>query len=148
MARGARGGAGGRFAIGALAVLVLALVVSWAYATFRPREGEVPDLATVGTPARRVIRVQVLNGSGEGGMGSKVASYLRQGGFHVVEVRNADRPDYVATLVVARRPDPVSARAVARFLGGPPVIRQAWDSDVADVTVVLGSDRSRLRLDD
>jgi hypothetical protein len=37
---------------------------------------------------------------------------------------------------------------VARYLGGPPVIRQAWKSDVADVTVVLGSDRSRLHLDD
>jgi hypothetical protein len=35
---------------------------------------------------------------------------------------------------------------VARYLGGPPVIRQAWSSDQADVTVVLGSDRSRLRL--
>ncbi|MGH7731668.1 MAG: LytR C-terminal domain-containing protein [Candidatus Eiseniibacteriota bacterium] len=145
MARGARAT---RITIAGLAVVVGALAVSWGYATFRPNVEPTRDLATVGTPARRVIRVQVLNGSGEGGIGSRVASYLRQGGFHVVEVRNADRPDYVATMVVARRQDPVSARAVARYLGGPPVIRQAWDSDVADVTVVLGSDRSRLRLDD
>jgi hypothetical protein len=131
-----------------LAVLVVALMVSWGYATFRPQGDRARDLTTVGTPARRVIRVQVLNGSGEGGIGSRAASFLRQGGFHVVEVRNADRSDYLATLVVARRADPVSARAVARYLGGPPVIRQAWDSDVADVTVVLGSDRSRLHLDD
>jgi hypothetical protein len=143
-----RGGAGARIAIGGLALVVLALAVSWGYATFRPRGDGMRDLTTVGTPAHRVIRVQVLNGSGEGGIGSRAASYLRQGGFHVVEVRNADRSDYQATLVVARRADPVSARAVARYLGGPPVIRQAWDSDVADVTVVLGSDRSRLRLDD
>ena len=33
-----------------------------------------------------MIRVQVLNGSGEGGLGSRVASFLREGGFHVVEV--------------------------------------------------------------
>ena len=149
MARGARGGnAGARIAIGGLAVLVAALAVSWGYATFRPAGEPRRELATVGTPSRRVIRVQVLNGSGEGGIGSRVASFLRQGGFHVVEVRNADRSDYLATLVVARRADPVSARAVARYLGGPPVIRQAWNSDVADVTVVLGSDRSRLHLDD
>ena len=145
---GARGGGGARIAIAALSVLVAALVVSWGYATFRPVVETRRDLATVGTPARRVIRVQVLNGSGEGGIGSRVASFLRQGGFHVVEVRNADRPDYPATMVVARRADPVSARAVARYLGGLPVIRQSWDSDVADVTVVLGSDRSQLRLDD
>ena len=36
---------------------------------------------------------------------------------------------------------------VARYLGGPPVVKQAWDSDAADVTVVLGSDRSHLRLE-
>jgi hypothetical protein len=150
VARRARsaGGGGARIAIGALAVLVAALVGSWGYATFRPVAESRQSLATVGTPSRRVIRVQVLNGSGEGGIGSRVASFLRQGGFQVVEVRNADRSDYLATLVVARRDDPVSARAVARYLGGPPVIRQAWDSDVADVTVVLGSDRSRLHLDD
>ena len=130
-----------------LGMVVLALVGSWAWTTFRPPDDQ-GQLATVGTPSRRVIRVQVLNGSGEGGIGSKVASFLRQGGFHVVEVRNADRSDYVATIVVARRADPVSARAVARYLGGPPVVRQAWDSDVADVTVVLGSDRSRLHLDE
>lgn len=148
MARGAKGGGGSRIAIAALTVVVGALAVSWGYATFRPVTETTRELATVGTPARRVIRVQVLNGSGEGGVGSRVASFLRQGGFQVVEVRNADRPDYLASVVVARRSDPVSARAVARYLGGPPVVRQAWDSDVADVTVVLGSDRSRLRLDD
>jgi hypothetical protein len=133
--------------IGVLALLVVALVASWAYATFWPKPGA-SRIATVGTPARRVIRIQVLNGSGEGGIGSRVASFLRQGGFQVVEVRNADRQDYFATMVVARRVDPTSARAVARYLGGPPVIKQSWNSDVADVTVVLGSDRSRLHLDD
>ena len=150
MAHRARGGGGGPalIAMWALALLVIALAGSWAYATFWPRGGAAGGVTTTGTPARRVIRVQVLNGSGEGGIGSRVASFLRQGGFQVVEVRNADRPDYFATMVVARRADPASARAVARYLGGPPVIRQAWDSDVADVTVVLGSDRSRLHLDD
>jgi hypothetical protein len=131
-----------------LAIAVLALIVSWAYTSFRPGRETGEALTTVGTPSRRVIRVQVLNGSGEGGIGSRVASFLRQGGFQVVEVRNADRQDYFATMVVARRQDPTSARVVAGYLGGPPVIRQAWTSDVADVTVVLGSDRSRLHLDD
>jgi hypothetical protein len=135
-------------AVWALAVVVVALAGSWAYATFWPKGGEVRRITTAGTPARRVIRVQVLNGSREGGIGSRVASFLREGGFQVVEVRNADRADYFATMVVARRTDPTSARAVARYLGGPPVIRQAWNSDVADVTVVLGGDRSRLHLDD
>jgi len=137
-----------RVGLWVLGLVVLSLVGSWAWATFGPDSRPAAREATLGTPERRVIRVQVLNGSGEGGIASRVASYLRQGGFQVVEVRNADRSDYFATMVVARRPDPLSARAVARYLGGPPVIRQAWNSDVADVTVVLGSDRSRLHMND
>jgi hypothetical protein len=36
---------------------------------------------------------------------------------------------------------------VARYLGEPPVIRQASASELAEVTVVLGSDRSRIHLE-
>ena len=129
-----------RWVTSALALLVAALVLSSVYARFAPSGRLRPGAHD------RVVRVQVLNGSGESGLGSRAASFLREGGFHVVEVKNADRSDYFATLVVARREDPSAAGAVARFLGGPPVIRQAWGSDLAEVTLVLGSDRSRLRL--
>jgi hypothetical protein len=124
-----------------LALVVVALLLSWVWVRFGA--GRTGERAAGPQP---VIRVQVLNGSGEGGVAGRLASVLREGGFHVVEVRNADRDDYFATLVVARLEDPASALAVARYLGGPPVIRQALGSDQADVTVVLGSDRSRLRL--
>jgi hypothetical protein len=136
-----RGDALARIGTASLAVLVAALLGSWAWSRFGPRPA-----GDGGSEVRPVIRVQVLNGSGEGGVAGRLASTLREGGFHVVEVRNADRDDYFATLVVARREDPAAALAVARYLGGPPVIRQAWTADQADVTVVLGSDRSRLRL--
>ena len=132
-----------RIGVAMLALVVVALLGSWAYATFVPK----PKPPHAG-PEHRVIRVQVWNGSGEAGIGAKVASYLREGGFHVVQVENADRQDYFATLVVARQSDVETANTVAHYLGSPPVIRQAWNSDVADVTVVLGSDRSRLHLDD
>jgi len=132
----------GRWALGALTLLVAALALSAVYARLRPHRAP----RTQG-PESRVIRVQVLNGSGEGGIGARVAGYLKDGGFQVVEVENADRSDYSGSVVVARREDVSSAEAVARYLGGPPVIRQSWASDVADVTVVLGSDRSRLHLE-
>ena len=128
--------------IGALGLVVAALVLSWAYAMLVPR----PEQRAVG-PQGRVIRVQVLNGSREGGIGARIAHELREGGFQVVEVANADRSDYVESLVVSRRDDLGSARAVAKFLGDPPVVLQAWTSDAADVTVVIGSDRSRLRVE-
>jgi hypothetical protein len=136
-----RGETPARVGTAALALLVAALLLSWVWARFGAGR---PEAGAEGAPS--AVRVQVVNGSGEGGVASRLASRLREGGFHVVEVRNADRDDYFATLVVARRDDPAAALAVARFLGGPPVIRQAWGSDQADVTVVLGSDRSRLRL--
>lgn len=131
-----------KVAIALLALVVAALTLSVIWSRVAPHAS-----APVTGPKHHVIRVQVLNGSGEGGIASRVASYLREGGFQVVEVKNADRSDYFATLVVARRGDLEPARIVARYLGGPPIVRQAWDSDLAEVTVVLGSDRSRLRLE-
>ncbi len=122
-----------------LALLVLGLAGSWAYARFASHGPAAPGES-------RAIRVQVLNGSGESGVASRLATDLREGGFHVVEVQNADRFDYFPTLVVARTADPAPALAVARYLGRPPVLRQVWDAGSADVTVVIGRDRSRIRL--
>jgi hypothetical protein len=126
-----------------LGLIVLALMASTFMARFPSTEG-----ARVVPSGAGVIRVQVLNGSRAGGIGAKVASALREGGFHVVEIGNADRADYFATLVVARTPDPGPARAVARYLGGLPVVLEARDTDEAEVTVVLGSDRSHLRMEE
>lgn len=137
-----RSGVGSRLVVAFFALLVAALAGSWAWAHFLQRKGP----RTAG-PRDRVVRVQVVNGSGEGGAASKASTFLRDGGFHVVEVRNADRFDYFATLVVARTEDIEPARVVAAYLGDPPVLRQAWSSDLAEVTVVLGRDRSRVRLE-
>ena len=131
----------GGIAIGVLAVVVLALVGSWAWSHRAPRPHQ------RGRPGVRVIRVQILNGSGEAGIGTRVATFLREGGYKVVEVRNADRSDYFASAVVASRTDLSMAREVAHYLGEPPMILQAWDSDLADVSVLIGSDRSRLRVE-
>jgi hypothetical protein len=131
----------GTIALWVVGLAVVALAGSFFWARFKP-----------GGPGRHrpmpgIIRVQVLNGSGQGGVGIRVASFLREGGYHVVEVRNADQGDYFASMVVARRGDLAMAREVAHYLGGPPLIRQAWDSDLADVSVLVGRDRSRLHLE-
>jgi hypothetical protein len=148
-----------RALIAVLSVVVIALAGSWAWTHFGLRSVQLPEElrgpdasarvnAGAEVPAQdRVIRVQVLNGTREGGMGTRMASYLREGGFHVIEVKNADRSDYFATLVVARRDDPSAARAVARYLGSPPVILQTRGGDPAEVTLIIGSDRSRVRME-
>ena len=134
---------GTRIALAACGLLVAVLVGSWAWARFVPHGREQGRART----AARVIRVQILNGSGDAGIGVRVASFLREGGYRVVEVRNADRSDYFSSMVVARRTDLSIAREVAHYLGGPPLIQQAWDSDLADVSVLIGGDRSRLHLE-
>ncbi len=127
----------------ALAVLVGGLIVS----TFASRWHGRP-LAWLPRRHPRVVRVQVVNGSGESGIASRVAQFLRDGGFEVTEIRNADRSDYFSTLVVARRADVTGARAVARYVGGAPVIRQEWGAELADVSLVIGTDRSHLKVGD
>ncbi len=146
-----RKGGGAPVLLLVVGLLVAVLAGSWAWAQFGGRLPVVPTWRDKAGKRRsqgeRVIRVQVLNGSGEAGIGTRVAAYLRAGGFHVVEVRNADRQDHFASLVVARRTDLSLAREVSHYLGGPPLIQQAWDSDLADVSVLIGSDRSHLRLE-
>lgn len=133
-----RGGSGSRAWLVVLALVVAALAGSWWWTQYGPRN---PGTRRSG---RHVVRVQVLNGSGEPGVGTRVAAFLREGGFQVTDVRNADRTDYFATFVVARRADLSLATEVAHYLGGPPLVRQEWSSELADVSVVVGSDRSRL----
>lgn len=135
-----RRGTSSRVWLTLLALVVAALGLSWAWALYSPRN---PAARRSG---RHVVRVQVLNGSGEPGVGTRVAAWLREGGFQVTDVRNADRTDYFATFVVARRGDLSLAREVAHYLGGPPLVRQEWTSELADVSVLVGSDRSRLMI--
>lgn len=139
----AKRGAGNmqRAAMIGLGLVVAALVVSWGWSMFG---GRTPGARRTG---KHVVRVQVLNGSGEPGVGTRVAAYLRAGGFQVTDVRNADRNDYFATFVVARRSDLSLADEVGHYLGGPPLVRQEWNSELADVSVLVGSDRSRLKLE-
>jgi len=135
-----RGDGAQRFWLTVIGLGVAGLLISWGWSTFGART---PGSRRTG---RHVVRVQVLNGSGEPGVGTRVAAFLREGGFQVTDVRNADRSDYFATFVVARRPDLSLAEEVAHYLGGPPLVRQEWSSELADVSVLVGSDRSRLSI--
>ena len=72
-------GAGTRIAIAIVALAVVALLGSIAWTFVR---GPGPDAPQRPDPVtnRPVIRVQVLNGSGEGGVGGRIAHGLREGG--------------------------------------------------------------------
>lgn len=96
----------------------------------------------VGKPSHPV-RIELLNGSGRAGLGGAMASYLRDGGFDVLEVSNADRTDYRNTLVVNRKEGDDLAKVVAEYLGTRHVIEQLSSQEMIDVTVIVGRDARR-----
>jgi hypothetical protein len=120
-------------ALATLFVIVAALVVSTAL-----RVG--PQSA--GRP-KRPIRIELLNGSGRSGLAGELASYLRDGGFDVLVVSNADRSDYRNTLVVNRSEWPEQGTVVADYLGTRHVIQQMRSQEMIDVTVIVGRDARR-----
>jgi polyisoprenyl-teichoic acid--peptidoglycan teichoic acid transferase len=92
---------------------------------------------------KQPIRVELLNGSGRVGLAGALASYLRDGGFDVLEVGNADRADYRTTLVVSRTDAVEPGRVVAEYLGTRHVIQQVGPQELIDVTVIVGRDARR-----
>ena len=61
----------------------------------------------------------------------------------MLEVSNADHPDYRSTLVVSRGENPEPARVVAEYLGTSHMIQQAGAQEMIDVTVIVGRDARR-----
>ena len=134
MARKAKGGSPLLDAtLVALFVLVVALALSVALRVGPTGSGR-PD---------HPIRIELLNGSGRVGLAGELASFLRDGGFDVLEVSNADRSDYRTTLVVARTEQPGPSKIVAEYLGTSHVVQQIGSQEMIDVTVIVGRDARR-----
>lgn len=87
-----------------------------------------------------VIVVEVRNGCGIRGLGDRVARYLKDEGFDVIFVGNAEDFEFAETMVVDRSGEWAKAREVAHALGGIPVVQQVTSATFFDATVVLGQD--------
>lgn len=96
----------------------------------------------------RPIRVEVLNGSGVVKAGLGLAEALRDQGFDVVSIGNADRSDYEETLVLDRVGRLDYAAAVAEELDVEPAFLQKNRDLLLEVTVILGRDRAGRYLPD
>jgi hypothetical protein len=92
-------------------------------------------------PGGKPIRVEVLNGSGVNRAGLAVAEDLRERGFDVVDIRNADRSDYAQTVVLDRVGVPEYALAVASEIGVGNTLEEPNGGLLLEVTVILGRDR-------
>lgn len=91
------------------------------------------------------FRIEVLNGTGADGLGSKTATALRQKGIDVFQVENADHFDYKETILIGRKKND-SLAALGQALGCRNVIEQLSDDSFVDATLILGADYKMLKI--
>jgi hypothetical protein len=95
------------------------------------------------------VRIEILNGCGVGGIARTVADRLRDAGFDVLTLDNADSFNYPESIVVDRVGKPSHAARVADELRIPNRIQQIIPDPfrIETVTVIIGKDYVRLGLD-
>ena len=119
-----------------MTALVAIVGLAWALLDGRSREPHSEPAALAGSER---VTVEVLNGSGRGGLARIATRVLRQAGFDVVYFGTA-RDSVRVTQALARRGDSAAAARVAKALGATRA-RIAIDTLVrVDVTVLLGDD--------
>lgn len=105
------------------------------------------EATPVASPTVEIATIAVLNGTGRGGLAGSTADYLRDEGFRVTHVANADRPDYASTLIVQNRNKPETMTRLLGVLELPhTAVVQGEDPDAThDIVVVLGQDYPALQ---
>ena len=95
-----------------------------------------------------VIQIEVLNGSGVGGLAATFTKKLRENGFDVVESGNFESFDMKETMVIDRSGFIENAKRVAKALGvhEKNIVQQLAPSYYLDATVVIGSDYKQLNI--
>jgi polyisoprenyl-teichoic acid--peptidoglycan teichoic acid transferase len=114
-----------------------------------------PDAMALAAIPAGTLRVDVENGSGVSGAARRVASVLKQAGFTIGEIGDADRSDYGTTEIhehsnvtfagaKVRSALPRSlSKAVVVPDASPSSSPEATPTQSSDVTVIVGSDLSR-----
>lgn len=85
------------------------------------------------------LRLVVLNGNGVSGAAGRAAEALEGYGFDIVKVGDADRKDFVTTVVIVRPSDVARAEDLVATLGFGEV-RSGTVEDGVDAVVIVGSD--------
>lgn len=94
------------------------------------------------TEQQESARIEVLNGTQRSGMAAMTGSFLKDKGFVVVRIDNADRDDYRETVIVDHAGKAVAANNIARLLEVPSTAISASEGGGGDVdiTIILGED--------
>ncbi len=92
-----------------------------------------------------IIRVEVLNGCGRGGIAFQLAQDLRKEGLDVVNIGNARNFKYRKTLILNRSGKKGIAKRISEVIGcGEPQDRIEKKA-LVDVTVIIGRDYLRIK---
>jgi hypothetical protein len=92
----------------------------------------------------KLIRVVVLNGNGQPGVGAEISTLLAPSGYHVVSSQNTETFDTKETQVIAATTAFLaSAGDVRGLMGLGKVYVGAQPTGIADITIVVGKDYSQ-----
>jgi hypothetical protein len=91
------------------------------------------------------VRIEVLNGTGEDGLGRIVARALLRKKVDVLFVGNADSFDYPHTVLIARREKP-EIKSLGELIGCERFVEQLRNDTMVDATLIVGADYQRLDL--
>jgi LCP family protein required for cell wall assembly len=84
--------------------------------------------------------VEVLNGTGVSGAGQKVADALKQQGYDVSDVKNADSFDYKTSEVISHKKDVPGLDKIAQFMNSTNIKQEVNPKPKVDVTIIVGRD--------
>lgn len=125
-------------------LLLGAVVIFLAYSliiNLFPQKNEIAEEKNI-QKTSQIIQLEVLNGCGVSGVADKFTSYLRSGGFDVVQSGNYMSFDIEKSLVIDRIGNRANALKVAKELGidEKQVIQQLNNDYFLDVSLVVGKD--------
>ncbi len=102
-----------------------------------------PASESVASASGAPLRVEVLNGTTQPGVAAATAELLKAQGWDVVSVGDADRKDYVQTIVINYAAPPASVQKISTDLSLEPSLATLdglKTQSPVDVRVVVGSD--------
>ena len=90
------------------------------------------------------IRVEVLNGSGTVGLANKLADQLKNKGFQITKVGNADSFNYSETQILDRTGKASLVREIRDLIGASSSSQKVvQDSSNSDITIIIGKNFNR-----
>lgn len=95
------------------------------------------------TVPRSQTAIEVLNGSGVSGVAGSVADMLRDEGYQVVHIGNADHNDYEDSRVISRTENMDAARDIAVLIPNAQLLKEELPENGVHVTVIVGKNYNR-----